>query len=160
RSLKQSKLKVAADHRCRREQVLARVAQPLKPAENQLSDFRGHCRKIKKAGSSRDVEHLAQTLDDSEGVPFTEGPHPVFEPREGRRVGAAPLREASDQLSRVLPRKWRQGEADQPLLLREFGEHPTDGGSAVELFLADGADEEDPTALETASEKRKEVDTH
>src|SRR5215475_6943282 len=154
----QSKLKVASDHGRRREQVLTRVAQPLKPAENQLSNLLGHRRKIGKAGSSRGVERLAQTLDDHEGVPFTEGPDAVFKPREGRLVGPAAFSQVPDQHSRVFPREWRQGEPDQPLLLRELGKHPTDSGRAVELFLADGADEEDPTALETASEKRKEAD--
>src|SRR5262249_52949316 len=68
RPLQQSKFKVAADHGRRREQMLTRVAQSLKPAENQLSNLRGQCREIGKGGMSRSGEYLAQTLDDYEGV--------------------------------------------------------------------------------------------
>src|SRR5262249_36299299 len=155
RPLQQSKFKVPSNHGRRREQVLPRVAQPLKPAENQLSNLHGHRRKIGKAGSSRGVERLAQALDDHEGVPFTEGPDPVFEPREGRLVRGASFSQVPDQHSRVFPGEWGQGELDQPLLLRELGEHSTDGGGAVKLFLADGTDEEDPMTLKTASKEGK-----
>ena len=74
RPLQQSKFKITADHGGSREQVLARVAHELKPPENQLADFLGHRWKIGKGGSSPGVERLAQTLDDHEGVPFTQDP--------------------------------------------------------------------------------------
>ena len=111
RPLQQSKLEVAADHRGRREQVLARVAQPLKPAENQLSNLRGQFREIGKGGSSRGIARLAQTLDDYEGVSFTQGPDAVLELRQGRAVGPA-FGEPPNQYLRVFPGEWGQGESD------------------------------------------------
>src|SRR5215471_6118162 len=128
-------------HRGHRGEAFALVTEAVQTAQYQPTDALGH---RESTGSERRLPFpdLPQRLYNHERMPLARCPDLVT---QGGRKGRSARRhcERSDQLERLRLIKRREYEADQPVVSVEIVKYPPKQGSAFELVVARGPNDQD-----------------